>query len=105
VSILTNTRIPTLIPRFIRTGCRVLERLQPFNCKELLYFDYNGLPAEAEKAIGSRRGADLKDFFSQCDLVTVNAPLHEGTKGLISQDLLKHFKKVCLLYDLLHDQS
>ena len=28
-----------------RIGYRVLERLQPFNPKELLYYDYNPLPA------------------------------------------------------------
>ncbi|CAE6408564.1 unnamed protein product [Rhizoctonia solani] len=76
-----------------RIGYRVLERLKPFNCKELLYYDYNSLPAEAEKAVGVRRVHDLEEFVSQCDLVTVNAPLHEGTKGLINKDLLKHFKK------------
>ncbi|KAG9086326.1 formate dehydrogenase (NAD+), partial [Ceratobasidium sp. 370] len=76
-----------------RIGYRVLERLQPFNCKELLYYDYNALPAEAEKAVGVRRVTDLKEFVAQCDLVTVNAPLHEGTKGLINKELLKHFKK------------
>jgi hypothetical protein len=30
---------------------------------------------------------------SQCDVVTVNAPLHAGTRGLVNADLLKHFKK------------
>ncbi|KAG8710031.1 formate dehydrogenase (NAD+) [Ceratobasidium sp. 395] len=80
-----------------RIGYRVLERLKPFNCKELLYYDYNALPAEAEKAVGVRRVTDLREFVAQCDLVTVNAPLHEGTKGLINKELLKHFKKVCKL--------
>ena len=28
-----------------RIGYRVLQRLQPFNCKELLYYDYADLPA------------------------------------------------------------
>jgi hypothetical protein len=36
---------------------------------------------------------DLKDFVSQCDVVTVNCPLHEGTRGLVNTELLKHFKK------------
>ena len=27
-----------------RIGFRVLQRLVPFNCKELLYYDYNPLP-------------------------------------------------------------
>ncbi|KAB5590109.1 NAD-dependent formate dehydrogenase [Ceratobasidium theobromae] len=76
-----------------RIGYRVLERLKPFNCKELLYYDYNALPAEAEKAVGVRRVQDLREFVAQCDLVTVNAPLHEGTKGLIGKELLKHFKR------------
>ncbi|KAI0739216.1 NAD-dependent formate dehydrogenase [Daedaleopsis nitida] len=76
-----------------RIGYRVLERLQPFNPKELLYYDYNALPEAAAQKVGARRVEDLKDFVSQCDIVTVNAPLHEGTKGLINADLLKHFKK------------
>ncbi|KAI0048816.1 NAD-dependent formate dehydrogenase [Auriscalpium vulgare] len=75
-----------------RIGHRVLQRLVPFNTKELLYFDYKALPEEAEKAVGARRVEDLKEFVSQCDVVTVNAPLHEGTKGLINKDLLQHFK-------------
>ncbi|KAG8773547.1 formate dehydrogenase (NAD+) [Ceratobasidium sp. 428] len=83
--------------RCVRIGYRVLERLKPFNCKELLYYDYNALPAEAEKAVGVRRVTDLREFVAQCNLVTVNAPLHEGTKGLINKELLKHFKKVCKL--------
>lgn len=32
-------------------------------------------------------------IFLQCDVVTVNCPLHEGTKGLVNTELLKHFKK------------
>ncbi|OSD06827.1 NAD-dependent formate dehydrogenase [Trametes coccinea BRFM310] len=76
-----------------RIGYRVLQRLVPFNCKELLYYDYNALPEEAAKAVGVRRVDDLKDFVSQCDVVTVNCPLHEGTRGLVNADLLKHFKK------------
>ena len=60
-----------------RIGYRVLQRLVPFNCKELIYFDYNPLPAgrlifsesigmyaydplEAEKAVNARRVQDMK---------------------------------------------
>ncbi|KAJ3487344.1 hypothetical protein NLJ89_g11721 [Agrocybe chaxingu] len=76
-----------------RIGYRVLQRLQPFNCKELLYYDYAPLPATAAESVGARRVEDLKEFVSQCDLVTINCPLHEGTRGLINADLLNHFKK------------
>ncbi|EKM54534.1 uncharacterized protein PHACADRAFT_258451 [Phanerochaete carnosa HHB-10118-sp] len=76
-----------------RIGFRILQRLQPFNCKEFLYYDYNALDPTREKEVNARRVEDLKQFVSQCDVVTVNAPLHEGTMGLINKDLLKHFKK------------
>jgi len=76
-----------------RIGYRVLQRLKPFNPKELLYHDYSPLPEHAEKEVGARRVEDLKEFVSQCDVITVNAPLHEGTRGLINAELLKHFKK------------
>ncbi|KAI5123057.1 hypothetical protein M0805_000492 [Coniferiporia weirii] len=76
-----------------RIGYRVLQRLLPFNTKELLYYDYAPLPEEAAKAVGARRVEDLKEFVSQCDVVTVNCPLHEGTIGLVNTELLSHFKK------------
>ncbi|KAG1750040.1 uncharacterized protein EDB91DRAFT_1078966 [Suillus paluster] len=76
-----------------RIGYRVLQRLMPFDCKELIYYDYAPLPEAAAKAINARRVEDLKEFVSQCDVVTVNCPLHEGTIGLVNADLLKHFKK------------
>ncbi|KAH0827434.1 hypothetical protein J3R83DRAFT_4106 [Lanmaoa asiatica] len=76
-----------------RIGYRVLQRLVPFDCKELIYYDYAPLPEAAAKAVKARRVEDLKEFVSQCDVVTVNCPLHEGTRGLVNAELLKHFKK------------
>ncbi|CAL1707319.1 unnamed protein product [Somion occarium] len=76
-----------------RIGFRVLQRLVPFNTKELLYFDYAPLPEHAAKEVKARRVEDLKEFVSQCDVVAVNCPLHEGTRGLVNAELLKHFKK------------
>jgi len=76
-----------------RIGYRVLQRLVPFDCKELLYYDYAPLPPAAAEAVKARRVEDLKDFVSQCDVVTVNCPLHEGTRGLVNTELLSHFKK------------
>ncbi|KAF8757217.1 Formate dehydrogenase [Rhizoctonia solani] len=51
-----------------RIGYRVLQRLLPFDCKELLYFDYNALPEDAAKAVGARRVEDIKEFVAQCDI-------------------------------------
>lgn len=46
-------------------------------------FDYTDLPAEAAQKINARRVEKLEDFLAQCDVVTVNCPLHDGTKDLI----------------------
>jgi formate dehydrogenase len=65
-----------------RIGYRVLQRLVPFDCKELLYYDYAPLPSgvynvvawpseilicfvAAAQAVNVRRVEDLKDFVSQ----------------------------------------
>jgi len=47
-----------------RIGYRVLQRLQGFDCKELLYFDYADLPADAAKKVNARRVEDLDDMLS-----------------------------------------
>jgi formate dehydrogenase len=76
-----------------RIGERVLRRLRGFDCKELLYFDYQPLSAEQEKEIGCRRVQDLEELLAQCDVVTINCPLHEKTKGLFNKELISKMKK------------
>lgn len=76
-----------------RIGYRVLQRLKPFDCKELLYYDYQSLPADAEKAIGARRVEDLKEFLGQLDVLTINCPLHEQTKGIFNKETIGYLKK------------
>jgi formate dehydrogenase len=76
-----------------RIGYRVLQRLLPFDPKELLYYDYQSLPAEAEKAVKARRVEDLKEFLGQLDVLTINCPLHETTKGMINKETLSYLKK------------
>jgi formate dehydrogenase len=76
-----------------RIGERVLRRLKPFDCKELLYFDYQPLKPEVEKEIGCRRVESLEEMVAQCDVVTINCPLHEQTKGLFNKELISKMKK------------
>lgn len=87
-----------------RIGYRVLERLVAFNPKKLLYFDYQDLPSAAvdklnkasvlfnEKDNIVERVTDLKEMLSRADVVTINCPLHEGSKGLFNKDLISHMK-------------
>ncbi|CED83014.1 nad-dependent formate dehydrogenase [Phaffia rhodozyma] len=76
-----------------RIGYRVLQRLVPFNCKELLYYDYTPIPDQYANEFKHRRVDDFNEFLSQCDVISVNCPLHEKTRNLINKDTLKHFKK------------
>ena len=76
-----------------RIGERVLRRLKPFDCRELLYFDYQPLKPEIEKEIGCRRVQNLEEMLAQCDVVTINCPLHEKTRGLFNKELISKMKK------------
>ncbi|KAH8652382.1 formate dehydrogenase [Xylariales sp. PMI_506] len=76
-----------------RIGERVLRRLKPFDCKELLYYDYQPLRPEVEKEIGCRRVDNLEEMLAQCDVVTINCPLHEKTRGLFNKELISKMKK------------
>lgn len=87
-----------------RIGYRVLERMIPFNPKKLLYYDYQDLPSAAidklnqasklfnEKDDIVERVEDLKEMLSKADIVTINCPLHESTKGLFNKELISHMK-------------
>lgn len=76
-----------------RIGYRVLQRLKPFDCKELLYYDYQPLTPELEKAVDARRVTDLKEFLGQLDVLTINCPLYEGSRGLINKETIGYMKK------------
>lgn len=87
-----------------RIGYRVLERLVAFNPKKLLYYDYQDLPAAAAEKINKasevfngkgdilHRVEKLEDMLSQADVVTINCPLHEGSKGLFNKEMISHMK-------------
>ncbi|KAL7004341.1 formate dehydrogenase (NAD+) [Cystobasidiomycetes sp. EMM_F5] len=76
-----------------RIGFRVLQRCKPFDCAKLTYYDYQNLPKHAEEEVGAVRVEDLKQFLSEVDVLTINAPLHEGTLGLINKEKLSWMKK------------
>lgn len=89
-----------------RIGERVLRRLKPFDCKELLYYDYQPLKPEVEKEIGCRRVDNLEEMLAQCDVVTINCPLHEKTRGLFNKELISKMKKgKCILLDFVELQK
>ncbi|EGW29867.1 formate dehydrogenase-like protein [Spathaspora passalidarum NRRL Y-27907] len=88
-----------------RIGYRVLERMIAFNPKKLLYYDYQELPEAAIKKLNDasklfngvdtiiERVESLEDMVAQSDVVTINCPLHEKSRGLFNKDLISKMKK------------
>ncbi|SJX62230.1 probable formate dehydrogenase [Sporisorium reilianum f. sp. reilianum] len=75
-----------------RIGARILQRLKPFDCAKLTYYDYQRNET-LEKETGAVRVEDLKEFLSELDVLTINCPLYEGTKGLINAEKIGWMKK------------
>jgi formate dehydrogenase len=46
-----------------------------------------------EKEIGCRRVETLEEMLAQCDVVTINCPLHEKTRGLFNKELISKMKR------------
>ncbi len=70
-----------------RIGLAVLRRLAPFDVR-LHYTDRHRLPGEIEQELGLRFHETTQQMVPNCDVVTINAPLHHETRGLFDDELL-----------------
>jgi formate dehydrogenase len=70
-----------------RIGSAVLRRLAPFEVG-LHYTDRHRLPEEVERELGLTFHASAQEMVPECDVVTINAPLHPETEGLFDDELL-----------------
>ncbi|KAK9804285.1 hypothetical protein WJX72_004788 [[Myrmecia] bisecta] len=76
-----------------RIGQRVLERLKGFHPGKLLYSDYAQLSSQREKELGATYCKSVEELVSQCDIVTINCPLHKDTEHLFDKAMLGKMKK------------
>jgi formate dehydrogenase len=81
-----------------RIGSAVLRRLKPFDVR-LAYTDRHRLPAETEADLGATFHPDAASLVRDCDVVTVNAPLHPETEGLFNDALIGTMKRGAYLVD------
>ena len=70
-----------------RIGSAVLRRLKPFEVG-LHYTDRHRLPEQVERELGLTYHESTQDMVPECDVVTINAPLHPETEGLFDDELL-----------------
>ncbi|MFC0452310.1 NAD-dependent formate dehydrogenase [Rhodococcus jostii] len=75
-----------------RIGLAVLRRLKPFGM-HLHYTDRHRLPESVEKELGLTWHPTPEDMYPDCDVITLNCPLHPETEHMINDDTLKLFKR------------
>ncbi|KAE8691647.1 Formate dehydrogenase [Hibiscus syriacus] len=79
-----------------RIGKLLLQRLKPFNCN-LLYHDRLKMDPELEKQTGAKFEEDLDAMLPKCDIIVVNMPLTEKTRGMFDKHRIAKLKKGVLI--------
>ena len=74
-----------------RIGLAVLRRMRPFEV-HLHYYDRHRLPAEVERELGLVWHESVEDMIAQCDVVTINCPLHPETENLFDAAMIGRMK-------------
>ncbi len=75
-----------------RIGLAVLKRLKPFDVK-LHYTDRHRLPEGTEKELGLTFHPNVESMVKECDVVTINCPLHPETEHLFNEALINKMKR------------
>eukprot|EP00252_Welwitschia_mirabilis_P022672 TRINITY_DN6202_c0_g1_i1.p1 TRINITY_DN6202_c0_g1~~TRINITY_DN6202_c0_g1_i1.p1 ORF type:complete len:386 (+),score=65.60 TRINITY_DN6202_c0_g1_i1:60-1217(+) len=79
-----------------RIGKELLKRLKPFNCN-LLYHDRFSIGPELEKETGATYEKDLDAMLPKCDVVVINMPLTDVTRGMFNKEKISKMKKGVLI--------
>jgi len=75
-----------------RIGLAVLRRLAPFDVR-LHYTDRHRLSAAVEQELNLTFHESTAAMVPHCDVVTVNAPLHPETRGMLNDELLGSMRR------------
>ncbi|KAK2879302.1 hypothetical protein FQN49_000998 [Arthroderma sp. PD_2] len=72
-------------------GKHLAKRAAAFNMK-IKYYNRSRLPAEVEAGHNATYCSTLGDLLSTSDVISVNCPLNNATKGLLGQEEFNHMK-------------
>ncbi len=75
-----------------RIGLSVLRKLKPFDV-HLHYFDRHRLPEAVEKELNLTYHPSVEEMVPDCDVVTINCPLHTETMNLFDDKLIGSMKR------------
>jgi len=81
---------------FGAVGREVAKRLKAFETKTYYYDVYPATP-EQEKTLGVLGSLPLDELINTSDVVVINCPLNEQTRGLMNTDRFKAMKKTAIL--------
>ncbi|KAG9449992.1 hypothetical protein H6P81_009957 [Aristolochia fimbriata] len=79
-----------------RIGRLLLQRLKPFNCN-LLYHDRVRMESELENQLGAKFEEDIDKMLPKCDIIVINTPLTEKTRGMFDSARIAKLKKGVLI--------
>lgn len=80
-----------------RIGQELMKRLKGFALKDMLYYDRHSIGAEKEKELGCKQEKDIDAMIAKCDIVVVNMPLTDQTRGFFNKERLSKMKKGAIL--------
>ncbi len=75
-----------------RIGLGVLKRLKPFDVK-LHYTDRHRQPDKVERELGLTYHPNVESMVRECDVVTINCPLHPETEHMFNDALIAKMKR------------
>jgi len=75
-----------------RIGLSVLRRLKPFDV-DLHYTEKHRLPADVERELDLTFHPDAASMVPECDVVTINVPLHPETENLFDETMLSKMRR------------
>jgi formate dehydrogenase len=75
-----------------RIGLAVLRRLEPFDV-QLHYTDRHRLPRDIEHELNLTFHSDAASMVPECDVVTINAPLHPETEHLFDDAMFDRMRR------------
>lgn len=75
-----------------RIGLGVLKRLKAFDVN-LHYTDRHRLSEQVEKELGLTFHRDVESMVKECDVVTINCPLHPETEHMFDDQLIAKMKR------------
>jgi formate dehydrogenase len=86
-----------------RIGLSVLRKLKPFDV-HLHYTDRHRLPEALESELNLTYHASVESMVADCDVVTINCPLHPETQNLFNDKMIAKMKRGAYLINTARGQ-